>query len=32
MNGKLNVKTINDFDHANLLRSVDQWPFSTRFS
>ena len=28
MNGKLNAKTIINFDHAPLLSSVDQCPFS----
>ena len=32
MNGKLNVKTIDNFDHAPLLLSVDQWPFQRGFS
>ena len=27
MNGMLNVKTINKFDHAPFISSVDHWPF-----
>ena len=27
MNGMLNVKSINNFDHTPLLSSVDEWPF-----
>ena len=32
MNVKLNVKTINKFDNASLLSSVDQRPFPRGFS